>query len=319
MSEQAMKAPRIWAVGGGKGGVGKSVIVTNLAIALSRQGQRCAILDADLGGANLHTLLGMTTPEITLSSFFSRQVPSLRDTLISTPYKNLWLISGARAQLDMANPQHALKEKLLRQLQTLDVDFLLLDLGAGSNFTTLDFFLAAHRQIVVVNPTPTSVENAYHFLKAAYFRKLRRAIRQAKANSMVDQLVEDRVLGGLGSPRELLIDLLQRDPAMAAPIKAELQQFVPHLIVNQTRRDEETVLGTQMASACKDFFGTRCEYLGSVWNDDRVYYAIQKKRPVLDAYPQSPFALAMEQFTRILIKDRERSYDRSIDRGLPTP
>lgn len=310
MSEHAMKTPRIWAVGGGKGGVGKSVIVTNLAIALSRQGLRCAILDADLGGANLHTLLGISTPEITLSSFFSRQVASLGDILLPTPHRNLWLISGARAQLDMANPQHALKEKLLRQMLTLDVDFLLLDLGAGSNFTTLDFFLAAHRQIVVVTPTPTSVENAYHFLKAAYFRKLRRAIRQAKVGGAVNEMLEDRVLRGIGSPRELLIDLARQDPAAAAGIGAELEQFTPYLIVNQTRRDEETLLGSQMASACRHFFGTGCEYLGPVWNDDRVYYAIQKRRPVLDAYPQSPFALAMEQFTRTLIKDRENSHGR---------
>jgi flagellar biosynthesis protein FlhG len=302
--------PRIWAVGGGKGGVGKSVIVTNLAIALSRQGSRCAILDADLGGANLHTLLGMDAPAITLSCFFRREVDSLGDALLPTPYQNLWLISGARALLDMANPQHALKEKLLRQLFHLDVDFLLLDLGAGSTFTTIDFFLAAHRQIVVVTPTPTSVENAYHFLKAAYFRKLRRAIRLAKASHLVEKLLEDRVLRGIAAPRDLLIDLVRQHPAIAARISDNLEQFTPHLIINQTRRDEETALGGQMASACRDFFGTRCEYLGPVWNDDRVYYAIQKRRPVLDAYPQSPFAMAMEQFTLALIKDKESCHGR---------
>jgi flagellar biosynthesis protein FlhG len=305
MSVPVMKTPRIWAVGGGKGGVGKSVIISCLAIALSRQGMRCAVLDADLGGANLHTLLGMETPGITLSSFFRREVSHLRDTLLPTPFPGLSLISGARALLDMANPQHALKEKLLRQLSTLPVDFLLLDLGAGSTMTTLDFFLAAHRQILVVTPTPTSVENAYHFLKAAYFRKLRRAIRHSEAGGMIEKLMGERLTRGIASPRELLVDLRRHDAAVADSIGQEMAQFTPHLIINQTRRDEETLFGPQMASACRDFFGARCEFLGPVWHDERVYYAIQKRRPVLDAYPQSPFSLAMEQFTLALIREKE--------------
>jgi flagellar biosynthesis protein FlhG len=312
MSERAMKAPRIWAVGGGKGGVGKSVIVSNLAIALSRQGLRCALLDADLGGANLHTLLGMESPGITLSSFFRRETSQLSDALLPTPYPGLSLISGARALLDIANPQHALKEKLLRQLFTLPVDFLLLDLGAGSAFTTLDFFLAAHRQILVVTPTPTSVENTYHFLKAAYFRKLRRAIRQSEAGGMIERLMGDRLTRGIASPRDLLADLGRHDAAAAHRIAEEMAHFTPSLIINQTRREEETLLGQQMASACRDFFGVRCEFLGPVWNDERVYYAIQKRRPVLDSYPQSPFSLAMEQFTLALIRERE------ICHGRPT-
>jgi flagellar biosynthesis protein FlhG len=310
MSEPQKTGPLIWAIGGGKGGVGKSVIVSNLAIALSRQGLRCAVLDADLGGANLHTLLAMDAPAITLASFFRREVSSLSDTLIPTEHKNLWLISGARALLDMANPQHALKEKLLRQLFTLDVDFLLLDLGAGSNFTTLDFFLAAHQQIVVVTPTPTSVENAYHFLKAAYFRRLRRAIRRTGVSKMIDQLLEDRLLRGIVSPRNLLIDLGRQDSTAAASIAREMGNFSPHLLVNQVRREEETLLGAQMMSACSDFFGTRCDYLGAIWNDERVYYAIQKRRSVLDAYPQSPFSLAIENFSRALINDKENRHGR---------
>lgn len=310
MYEHAINSPRIWAMGGGKGGVGKSVIVSNLAIALSRQGMRCAVLDADLGGANLHTLLGTEPPGVSLSSFFSREVGHLRDTLLPTPYPGLWLISGARALLDIANPQHALKEKLLRQLSTLPVDFLLLDLGAGSNFTTIDFFLAAHRQMLVVTPTPTSVENAYHFLKAAFFRQMRRAIRRSAASGLIDKLIGERLTRGIASPRELLADLRRHDAVMAAAISKELGRFTPHLIVNQTRREEETLLGSQMATACRDFFGIRCEHLGSVWNDDRVYYAIQKRRSVLDAYPHSPFALAMEQFSLALIKDKEASHGR---------
>ena len=99
-----------WAVGSGKGGVGKSVVTANLAIALAQKGKKCVILDADLGGANQHTILGMPYPRTSLADLFSRTVPSLKEILLPTPIPNLWLISGAHAQLDMANPKHALKE-----------------------------------------------------------------------------------------------------------------------------------------------------------------------------------------------------------------
>ena len=67
-------APVTWAVGGGKGGVGKSVITSSLAIALAERGLRCAAVDADFGAANLHTVLGVPRPERTLSHFIKLEV-----------------------------------------------------------------------------------------------------------------------------------------------------------------------------------------------------------------------------------------------------
>jgi len=137
------KEPRIWAIGGGKGGVGKSVIATNLAATLSRAGNRVVLVDADLGGANLHTLLGVPNPKTNLSDFISKKVPNLSDVMTPTLVENLWLVSGARALVDMANPNFSQKGKILRHINTLDADHVVLDLGAGSAFNVLDFFLVA--------------------------------------------------------------------------------------------------------------------------------------------------------------------------------
>ena len=73
----APRAPRIWSVGGGKGGVGKSVVTSSLAAALAGLGRRCVVIDGDLGGANLHTLLGAARPRLTLAHFMSGEVASL--------------------------------------------------------------------------------------------------------------------------------------------------------------------------------------------------------------------------------------------------
>ncbi len=97
------RSPRIWAVGGGKGGVGKSLLAVNLGVALARSGKRCILLDADFGGANLHTLLGLSNPSVTLTDLLTRKAPRLSDVVVPTQTPGLFLISGSRAQLDQAN------------------------------------------------------------------------------------------------------------------------------------------------------------------------------------------------------------------------
>jgi flagellar biosynthesis protein FlhG len=121
-------------VGGGKGGVGKSLVLSSLACAIAASGRRCTVIDADLGGANLHTLLGVAPPRRTLSHFLSGEVSSLAELMVPTSVPNLSLVSANRALLDMANPRHCQKEKLLRHVRRLDVDEVLLDLGGGSAF-----------------------------------------------------------------------------------------------------------------------------------------------------------------------------------------
>mgnify|MGYP001549711292 CR=1 FL=1 len=85
-SEDRVRKPRIWAIGGGKGGIGKSVIATNLAVSMAGPGRRVALVDADLGGANLHTLLGVPSPKVNLSDFISKRVTSLGEVMTPLPW-----------------------------------------------------------------------------------------------------------------------------------------------------------------------------------------------------------------------------------------
>src|SRR5262249_31079671 len=109
--------PRIWAVGGGKGGVGKSVVTSSLAAAMAGLGRRVAVIDADLGAANLHTLLGAARPRVTLSHFLTGEVDTLAEVMVQTSVPNLWLVSGHQALLEMANPKRREKESFHRQIQ----------------------------------------------------------------------------------------------------------------------------------------------------------------------------------------------------------
>jgi len=289
-SKNQITVPRIWAIGGGKGGVGKSVVSTGIAMTLARQGQRCVMIDADLGGANLHTFLGMPHPRHTLSDLFSKQADGLQDILLTTPFENLGLISGARAMLDMANLNYLQKAKMIRQISSLDADHIFIDLGAGSSFNVLDFFVAADDGLMVVMPTPTSIENAYHFLRAVYFRKLRKVVRDLNVEGLVDSALNEKVKGGVRSPRDLMTVLKEQDQVVGDQIDREMTLFSPRLIVNQVERHEGRDLAREIELACRDFFGVSINLAGIVRTDDRVLMSLKSRRPVLEMFPTSHFA-----------------------------
>lgn len=303
------KRPKVWAVGGGKGGVGKSVIATNLGVAVARLGHHCVLVDADLGGANLHTMLGSPHPKATLSSLFNKESASVSDLMTPTGIPNLDLISGAHALLDMANPKHAQKLKLIRQLMTIDADVILLDLSAGSSFNVIDFFNTAHNPILVVVPTPTSIENAYHFLNAALHRQLKQAIAKAEVTELANQAFAKRLAHGIRSPRDLVRHICQEAPEAGLTVKAMMAALRPKLIVNQVRREEDLRLAGQIAGACRDFFGVIMDPLGAVRNDDRVIASILAKKPLLSSLPHCQFSIILESMAmRLLQPEKETQH-----------
>ncbi len=297
--------PKIWAIGGGKGGVGKSVIAANVAVVLAQSGSRVVLLDADLGGANLHTLLGVTNPQWTLSDFVARRVKSLEEIVMPTRTEHLWLVSGARALLEMANPKHSQKEKILRHVIALPVDHVILDLGAGSAFNVLDFFLVARRGVLVVTPEATSVENAYHFLKAAFFRKLKRAEPRQRVRAAINLVMQERLERGVRSPKELITQVMLTDPIAGASVLAESSQFSPALVVNRVERPADERLGDEICTACRDYFGNRMECIGHLATDRLLARSVQERRPAAELYPESPFVRSIRTVARRLIEPVE--------------
>ncbi len=298
---QAGSGPRVWAVGGGKGGVGKSVVTAALAMSLAQRGRRCVVVDADLGAANLHTLLGLRSPALTLSHFLSGEVTKLSDLLCGTPHRNLWLVSGSRALLEMANPHRARKDKLLRHLRALPADEVLLDLSAGSAFNVLDFFLAAERGLLVVTPEPTSVENAYHFLKAAFYRSLRPATkRPAVRRALQAALAEHRA--ALRSPRALLAAVAERDAEAGRVLALQAQSFAPALLLNQATNVQHREIGRRMRDACREQLGARVGFLGVLERDECVRAAVREGRPVLERFPGCAFARGVDVLTGRLLE-----------------
>ncbi len=295
------RARRILSVGGGKGGIGKSLISANLAIALARRGQRVVLVDADLGGANLHTTLGLDLPRRTLSDFIDRKVERIEDLVTPTGIQNLGLVSGALDNLEAATPKHGQKMRLLRHIQAMDADYVILDLGAGTHTNVLDFFLVSDHGLLVLVPEPTAVENAYRFVKAAFWRRVRNVAQVFG----YEPLLRDIMAGAsFRSPVELVASVVERDPEAGANLANQLAAFRPRLVVNQVRSAQDAEMGHAVVAAWRKYFGLEMDYLGAIEYDDEMWRAVRLRRPLLVDRPEAPAGLAFERIAdRLLAAD----------------
>ena len=158
---------RIIAVTSGKGGVGKTNFSTNLALLLARAGQRVIVLDADLGLANIHVILGVS-PKFHLEHVM-RGEKTLRDIIYTGP-EGVQIISGCSGITDLANLDAVECQRFITGLSALDdlADVILIDTGAGLSQSVLAFVLAAEEVIVITTPEPTAIADAYATIKVIY-------------------------------------------------------------------------------------------------------------------------------------------------------
>lgn len=298
--------PRIWAIGGGKGGVGKSFISASMGVILARAGKRVVLVDLDLGGANLHTSLGIGGGRFTLSDYLNGKIHDINHVADDTGIEHLRLINSSGDSLNIANLQYFQKRKLLRNLSKLDADYVILDLGAGTSFNTLDFFLEADQGLVSVTPDPGSVENTYRFLKCVLIRRLRDVSEEAREG--IQQLMTQRrggTSGTVGTLADFVEEMARLKPSVAAALRREIDSLKLHIIVNQVLEPSDTDLGHSMQMACSRYFGTQVNYLGFLHHDPMVLKALQQRRPYLATFPHSRLAIHFDTMVAFLMAQDE--------------
>jgi flagellar biosynthesis protein FlhG len=291
---------KIWAVGGGKGGVGKSLVAANVSICLALMGHKVVTIDLDLGGANLHTCLGIPVPETTLSDYTSKKVRNLSDLLIKTSIPNLSIISGAQDDVGIANLKQIQKSKLLSKLGELDADYVLLDLGAGTSYNTLDFFIAADQGILTVLPEPTSIENAYRFIKSVFHRKLKMAQELLEFGPTIDQVLNSKI-SEKSSPADLILQIEKINPEVGQKLRNEIATIRPKLIINQVRTQADVDIGFYMKIICKKYFGVELDYIGHLNYDATVWQSVKKRKPLLMEFPNSALVVNFDHIVHKLL------------------
>jgi flagellar biosynthesis protein FlhG len=282
--------PQVWAVGGGKGGTGKTLVAASLGIHLAQTGRRVVLIDGDLGGPNLHSFLGIDPPRLALSDFIKNRVGSLDEAAVETGVPRLRIVSGARNSLDADSLKHFQKTRLLRLLLWLPADVVILDLGAGTSLNVLDLFAMADQGLLVILPEPTSVENCYRFLKAAYLRRLQHLCRILGYDPIIDLVLRHRADPPVFNPGEILEEIDRIDSGAATTLQAHLETFSPHLIVNQIRELEDAHLGESMQAASERFMRIPLRFAGAIPHDPVLVRCVKSRRPCLLEYPRSRVA-----------------------------
>ena len=294
---QMMGRPKIWAVGGGKGGVGKSFVSVLLSMALAKREQRTVLVDADLGGANLHTLMGIKTPVRTLNDFINRKYPSIEDICIKTAVDRLEVVCGASEILSLANPQFAQKNKLVQSISNLQADHIVLDLGAGTSYNVLDFFLIANNPIVVLTPQPISIQNAYGFLRNSVYRKLSRIAAQKTTlqeliKTAMDPKNEKRV-------RTLhdLFEIIARSHGKG--ISADMQDAIaairPLIITNMAKDKRDHNAGKIIQLVAEKYLTIQSHDFGAIDYDPEVDAMVSRMAPLTELGGDSLSRLSMEK------------------------
>ena len=294
---------QILPIAGGKGGAGKSFVTAGIGTLLAKQRQKVVLVDLDLGASNLHTMVSVDPPDNGMHRFMDKSLSALEQAAVPTLIPSLFLISSSQCSMEIANLYYQQKVRIIKAIQRLPYDFVLLDLGAGTSFNTLDFFLAADRGVMVFTPEPTSVENTIRFIRAAYLRKLKMLMKKHAFHAAVREAVDQAQRGKLNTP-DIIERILRYDPDKEDLLRRALSRLHFNMILNKFRKTDDPSLGEKLKIVCNRHFYSGFEFLGHIGYDDRVHDSVNLKKLFVNKYPYTDTAADLKGIARKLIAAR---------------
>jgi flagellar biosynthesis protein FlhG len=302
----------IIAVGGAKGGVGKSALAANLAVGLALLGQRVVLADLDLGGADVHLYLGVKSLSKTWNDFLDKKVNSIEEIITPTPYEGLKLIGGDSSRLGSENLPYSQKHKIMRHLREMEGDYLILDLGGNSSYNVLDFFLFADLKIVISGTEPASILDSYSFVKVSVYRLLERFFSEHKSFKDLVQKIKN---GSLGQSKDLSLDSIfkevrERDASAYDKLKDRYDRFCVSLVVNMAENRKDFQIAESMQRVLKEKCFLNVGILGTMPFDKLARRAARSFTPIIVEYPRSQPSKAIHQMLAAILLDRDQRVDR---------
>ena len=274
----------IYTVGGGKGGTGKSFITASLGTILAQQGKKVLLVDLDLGASNLHTFLALGKPHISLKEYLDKTVHDINNVVIQTNQPNLSVISSAGCSLEIANLYYAQKIKVIRAIEKLSYDYIFIDLGSGTHYNTLDFFLISNEGIIVTTPEPISVENMFRFLKSIYLRRVKSVLKNYGLNIICQEYLNRLKDSPVKSFSQIMHFVKQYDAENNANIEKCIKDQKIKLILNQFRWQVDKNFGHELTKICNKHLYFNYHFLGSVSSDYKIGDATMKDRVFVNDY-----------------------------------
>ena len=296
-------------VASGKGGVGKSLLSANMAIALGQQGKRVVLADLDLGASNLHLVIGQRPGNASLGSWFTEK-SDFKDIIQPTDYQNVSFIAGDSQIPDLTSLKYSQKVRLIKNLKSINTDYLILDLGAGTHQFILDMFLLSPQGIIVSAPAVTATLNGYLFLKNAVYRLLYTTFKRGTAGrEYLDNLRKNSSsMQKLYIP-QLVQELLQIDPVNTQIFANRMNQFRPRLVMNLIEDPKDADRAYRIKNSCNQYLGLEIEYLGLMFRDMLQDKALASQLPVVVYKPQSVLGQAIYRIADKVISTPAHQFD----------
>ena len=287
---------RVIAVGGGRSGVGKTLLSVNLAVYLAQLGRNVVLCDVDHFGSGLHTMLGVETPPFELMA----RLRAGEGEAPTTSVPGLKLMPVAYDPWKMAPKRFSRMSHYMALIDRLEADFVVLNLGAGMSPPLLDLFFEADIQICVAAPEPPAIEATYRFCRALFARRVKRTMMRERFKLRVVERALAK-LPPLPTPRELVSEIGKFDQSVANVAAAALSQIRPSLVIGKARLRADYDLGPAMASLSERYLGVELDYLGYIEQDDAVWLTARRRRPLLIDAPTSKSARNIERVARRLL------------------
>ena len=300
---------QILPIASGKGGVGKSLLSANLAIALGQAGKKVVLADLDLGASNLHLALGHNAKNNSIGTYLTDK-STFQSIIEPTEYDNVSFIAGDSQIPGLTTLKAAQKTKLLRNFHSIDADFLILDLGAGTHQIILDMFLQSPQGILVTAPTVTATLDGYLFLKNSVFRLLNTTYKRGSAgHQYLEQLkTNSDAMKSIYIPK--LVDQLSVvDPVNTGLFKTRMNQFKPRLVMNMIDDPKDADRAQRIRNSCSQYLGMDLEYLGLMYRDQLQDKALSSRLPVIIYKPNCVLSQAIYRIAEKVIAAEPRYFD----------
>jgi flagellar biosynthesis protein FlhG len=224
----------------------------------------------------------------------------LEETTAFTPFDGLRLIRGTDKIPFMANLNYYKKLKFIRHIKAFDAKRVIIDIGTGASLNYLDFFVLSNPGILVVNPEPTSIENAYYFLKSCIIRILKTYIEYYKIQSLIRRIGE-QIDGQSKSIYSFFNTIISCDKSYGQILYRALKKFRPCLIMNKAKSERDYLLGESMAEVIQKYLAVKIRYLGAIPYDENIQFSLKKLTPYMSTYSHSKAAFSLKEIAEKLV------------------
>jgi flagellar biosynthesis protein FlhG len=265
-----------------------------------------------LGASNLHTFLALGKPQISLKQYLEKKVNDINDVVLETTQPNLSIISSSGCSLEIANLYYAQKIKLIRAINKLSYDYIFIDLGSGTHFNTLDFYLISNHGILITTPEPVSIENMFRFIKSLYLRKLKAVIKEHGLNIICRDYLKNAKESHTSSFSDIINFLRQYDDENNTRIEDCIKDERIGLILNQFRWQVDNEFGQKITKICNKHLYFNYHFLGTISSDNKIADATMNNRVFVRECSYAKAATEIYNIARAITEE-------SFKQTLPLP